>query len=77
MVKLFVKITRRQVTLAMFKNEIQIFATYQILKNSKYRKTQSQMLLPTKSEEEHTARNIKGKSILKISYNKILKKSGK
>jgi hypothetical protein len=48
----------------MFKNEIEIFAIDQILKNYKCRKTQRQMLLPTKSVGEHTARNIKGKSIL-------------
>jgi hypothetical protein len=58
----------------MFKNDIQIFALYQILKNYRYRKTQRQMLLPTKSVEEHTARNIKEKSILNHFIKQDLKK---
>jgi hypothetical protein len=39
----------------MFKNEIQIYAIDQILKYYKYRKTQSQMLYPTKSVEKQIA----------------------
>jgi hypothetical protein len=51
-------------SLAMFKNKIRIFAIDQTLKNCKYRQTQRQMHLPTKSVEEHTTRNIKRKSKL-------------
>jgi hypothetical protein len=48
----------------MLKNKKRIIAIDRTLKNYKYRKTQRQIILPKKSVEEHTARNIKGKSIL-------------